>query len=87
MSTAYRTFDGMPITVLAFGQVSDLCGTAPLQVEGARDTDALEALLRERFPGLKGLTYAVAVDRKTIRGNTPLHPSSVVALLPPYSGG
>ena len=75
------------MTVLTFGQVADVCGAGPLQVEPLPDTEALEAFLRGRFPGLKGLTYVFAVDQKTIAGNTPLHPSSVVAVLPPFSGG
>jgi molybdopterin synthase sulfur carrier subunit len=76
----------MEITVLSFGQIADLTGPT-LEIRDASDTDTLEALLRQRFPGLRGMSYVVAVDKKTIRENTPLHSSSVVALLPPFSGG
>lgn len=75
------------MTVLAFGQIAELCGSPAFEVATTPDTDALDVLLRDRYPGLRGLTYAIAVDQKTIGGNTPLHPSSVVALLPPFSGG
>jgi len=77
----------MAITVLAFGQAADMTGGAEFRVGDVPDTDALHVLLRDRFPGLQSLTYVLAVDQKTIGGNTPLQPSSVVALLPPFSGG
>jgi sulfur-carrier protein len=74
------------MTILAFGQIADLCGSAHLEAD-VPDTDALRALLQERYPTLRDRTYIIAVDRKTIGDNTLLHSSSVVALLPPFSGG
>ena len=74
------------MTVLTFGQIADVCGAGALQI-AASDTDALMAQLQGRFPALRGLTYVLAVDQKTIAGNTPLYPTSVVAVLPPFSGG
>jgi molybdopterin synthase sulfur carrier subunit len=74
------------MTILAFGQIAELLGSPTLTAE-APDTDALHAVLRNRYPGLANLTYVIAVDQKTIQANTPLHSSSVVALLPPFSGG
>ncbi|HTJ10605.1 MAG TPA: MoaD/ThiS family protein [Dinghuibacter sp.] len=75
------------MTVLTFGRIVDICGAGVLDVAPQPDTDSLEAHLHGRYPELKGLTYVLAVDQKTITGNTPLHPSSVVAVLPPFSGG
>ncbi|TDX01233.1 MoaD/ThiS family protein [Dinghuibacter silviterrae] len=74
------------MTVLVFGQIAELCGSPTLTAE-APDTDTLDTVLKSRYPGLAGLTYVIAVDQKTVRANTPLHSSSVVALLPPFSGG
>jgi molybdopterin synthase sulfur carrier subunit len=74
------------MTILAFGQIAELCGRPQLEAD-VSDTDALRALLQERYPALRDRTYVIAVDRKTIGGNTPLTSSSVVALLPPFSGG
>jgi sulfur-carrier protein len=77
----------MAITILAFGQAADMTGGAEFRIGDVPDTDALDALLRNRFPGLQNLAYVMAVDQRAIGGNTPLQPSSVVALLPPFSGG
>ena len=74
------------MTILAFGQIAELCGSPRLEAD-VPDTDALQTLLQARFPALHDRSYAIAVDQKTIQRNTPLHSSSVVALLPPFSGG
>lgn len=75
------------MTVLTFGRIVDVCGAGALEVAPLPDTDAVLAYLHGRYPELKGMTYVLAVDQKTITGNTPLNPSSVVAVLPPFSGG
>ena len=77
----------MPITVLAFGQIVDLTRCPILSMEEVPDTDSLRAILLEQYPALSTLPYVIAVDKKAISANTPLSPSSVVALLPPFSGG
>ena len=74
------------MTILTFGQIAELCGNPRLEAD-VPDTDALQALLQAQFPALRDRTYVIAVDQKTIQRNTPLHSSSVVALLPPFSGG
>lgn len=75
------------MTVLLFGQIADLTGSPSLEIDPVPDTDALNRLLQDRFPGLSQKKYVIAVDKKTIRENTPLGNASVVALLPPFSGG
>jgi molybdopterin synthase sulfur carrier subunit len=73
--------------VLTFGQITDVTGSPSLEVDPTPDTDALNILLEGLYPGLGQKKYIIAVDKKTILGNTPLSSSSVVALLPPFSGG
>lgn len=77
----------MPITVLVFGQIMDLTQEQSLSVTEVADTDALKAVLLERYPALSTLPFVMAVDKKAIRSNTVLSSSSEVALLPPFSGG
>jgi len=43
--------------------------------------------LHAKYPGLKGSPYIMAVDKEVISGNTNLSGESIVAILPPYSGG
>jgi molybdopterin synthase sulfur carrier subunit len=39
------------------------------------------------IPALAGMKYIIAVDKQVIIKNTILNNNSVVALLPPFSGG
>jgi sulfur-carrier protein len=77
----------MTISVMIFGQLADWTGGNTVQVEDAPDTDTLVRVLKERYPGLAKIKFTVAVDRKTVAANTPLHPGAAVALMPPFSGG
>lgn len=73
--------------ITVFGRLTDIVGTASLKWPFTPNTDELKASLEERFPALKGKTYAVAVDKKIAAGTTALSPASEIALLPPFSGG
>ena len=74
--------------VLSFGQIADLTGPTLENRERCQTPNTLgSSCYGSVSPGSGSMTYVVAVDKKTIRENTPLHSSSVVALLPPFSGG
>jgi molybdopterin converting factor small subunit len=77
----------MVISVMVFGQLTDWTGGNTVQVEGVADTDTLVRVLKEKYPGLAQVKFTVAVDRKTITTNTPVHPGTTIALMPPFSGG
>ena len=77
----------MALTIQLFGQFKEMAGSATLQVDAVADTDALRRTLETMFPQLQSIPYLVAVDKDVATGNTVLQPSSVIALLPPYSGG
>lgn len=73
--------------ILFFGQIIDITGSSELVMDTVPDTDTLRELLREQFPHLANIRYALAVDKQLSTTNTPLNDQSVVALLPPFSGG
>lgn len=75
------------ITVLAFGVVAEITGQKSLVLSGVASTDALKHLLEARFPRLKTVSYAMAVNRQTATAPTALEGGATVALLPPFSGG
>jgi molybdopterin converting factor small subunit len=75
------------IEILAFGQLTDITGQDAWQMEDIMDTDQLNVMLAEKYPGLKQSKYLIAVNMEIIRGNVKLIPGDVVALLPPFSGG
>ena len=72
---------------MVFGQLTDIFRSSSLLMRDIPDTDRLLAELTRRFPQLGVSKYVLAVNKKTISGNTPLSDGSTVALLPPFSGG
>ena len=53
-------------------------------ITGSED---LKEVLLSRFPGLADIVFNIAVDTVIIEEDTRLKPGSIVALLPPFSGG
>ena len=72
--------------VLLFGQLADIAGSS-VSLEGVSDTDSLINALHNKYPRLAISKYAIAVDKKIISSNQQLSEKSVVALMPPFSGG
>lgn len=72
--------------ILLFGQLADIVGNQ-VTIDGVTDTDCLIKALLKKHPGLADLKYVIAVDKKVITSNQNLNENSVVALLPPFSGG
>ncbi len=74
------------ITVLFFGKLAEIAG-AKVEFQPIVSTDELLQQLRTNYPLLAAEKFIVAVDKKTITGNTTLNDNCTVALLPPFSGG
>ena len=79
--------DKSKITLLTFGQLTDITGQNTWQMEDITDTDQLKKILIEKHPALANSKYLLAVNMEIIRGNVKLNQGDVVALLPPFSGG
>ena len=77
----------MQIKVRTFGPLTDIIRTSEVTLSGNADTDSLVRELTEKYPALREKKFMLAVDQKTVSGNTLLTPGSTVALLPPFSGG
>ena len=75
----------MSLKVIMFGRLADIAGNS-VSVN-ARDTDSLISILHKDYPALASTKYLIAVDKQIINGNTVLNNNSIVALLPPFSGG
>jgi molybdopterin synthase sulfur carrier subunit len=76
----------MKVRVVPFGQLTDIMGKAHLEFDAA-DTQALQQVLENKYPGLRDRKYAIAVNREIVSANTILPEDAEVALLPPSSGG
>lgn len=75
----------MSLKVIMFGRLADIAGNSVFV--NARDTDSLVTILHKDYPALANTKYVIAVDKQIINGNTVLETNSIVALLPPFSGG
>jgi hypothetical protein len=76
----------MEITVMAFGQLAEITGTSFL-IRNIKDTDGLSAYMKSAFPSMANIPYKIAINKKIILGNMVIDPHSIIALLPPFSGG
>ena len=77
----------MQVKVMIFGQLTDIIKSNTLTLTGTTDTKALVDELKKQYPALGKAKYILAVDKQTVTENTILKDGSIVALLPPFSGG
>ncbi len=75
----------MSLRIILFGRLADIAGNS-VSVS-ATDTDSLINILHRDYPALASTKYLIAVDKQIITENTVLNNNSIVALLPPFSGG
>ena len=76
----------MQVNIIIFGQLCDLLGENII-LHDIADTNSLVNKLKEKFPKLADMKYVIAVDKKLVTENIILNNDSIVALLPPFSGG
>jgi molybdopterin converting factor small subunit len=76
----------MSVKIILFGRLADIAGGA-VSVDNVSDTDSLIESLNKRYPELVTTKFVIAVDKQVITENTVLNKKSMVALLPPFSGG
>jgi len=76
----------MSVKIILFGKLADIAGSS-VSVDNVPDTDSLVDSLNKRYPELSITKYVIAVDKQVIKVNTALNKKSMVALLPPFSGG
>ena len=75
------------MTIILFGQLTDITGSNTITVNGVADTDSLVKEVNKLFPSMINVKYRIAVNKKIISDNTEITESSNIALLPPFSGG
>jgi len=76
----------MSLKVVMFGRLADIAGNS-VSINDVADTDSLVNSLHKKYPALADAKYVIAVNKKVIKENTILNNDSIVALLPPFSGG
>lgn len=76
----------MSMQIILFGRLAEIAGSAVF-VNDAADTENLIKDLHKIYPALAETKYVIAVNKQVVNSNTLLNENSVVALLPPFSGG
>lgn len=77
----------MEVNVLAFGKIADLMAAREWKMQGVSSTAEIREQLEATHPGLRGMSYLIAIDKKVVTSDTTLKDGAEVALLPPFSGG
>ena len=77
----------MSVTILFFGQLAEIAGNEQMELGDIKDTLELQKSLHTQFPGLGKLKYRIAVNKEIVSETTSLQNGTIVALLPPFSGG
>ena len=77
----------MEVRILIFGSLTEIVGSNSILFPLEKDSHSLLEKLNSTYPLLKEKKFEIALDKKIIHENTPLHSSSEIALLPPFSGG
>lgn len=77
----------MQIRIMIFGQLTDVVNGSTLTLTDIADTNSLVNELNKLYPALAASKYIMAVNKQTVITNTILKEDSIIALLPPFSGG
>jgi molybdopterin synthase sulfur carrier subunit len=77
----------MQVQIFLFGQLTDITGNNKMVLHDVPDTDELVQAVNKLYPAMSGIKYIIAVDKKAIQVNTLLNETTIVALLPAFSGG
>jgi molybdopterin converting factor small subunit len=72
---------------MIFGQLTDIINNSTLILTDIADTNSLVNELNKLYPALADSKYIMAVNKQTVITNTILKEDSIIALLPPFSGG
>jgi len=75
------------INVLTFGAITEITGSRSFVMEEIDTTEELKKSLEDKYPLLKTVQYAIAVNKEIIHQHTILESDTTVAILPPFSGG
>ena len=70
-----------------FGQLTDLTKTEKVLIEDIRDTNMMINTIIEMYPALATATFKVALNNKLVNDNIEIAENSIIAFMPPFSGG
>lgn len=80
----------MILIVKYFGAIAEVTQKGEEQFHLDNETNSLltvKAKLEERYPGIKNIPYAFALNEAMVREDATINRNDVLALLPPFAGG
>ncbi|MEP6926589.1 MAG: MoaD/ThiS family protein [Ginsengibacter sp.] len=77
----------MKVKIIVFGQLTDIIDNNEFTLNSNADTNNLKNELHKLYPALADKKYVIALDKQIVTSNTMLTEGSIIALLPPFSGG
>lgn len=77
----------MKINILFFGQLTEKVGSSSISIDNPGSISKLKAELLSRFPALQTATFSIALNNVLIAEETTIPDNSIIAFMPPFSGG
>ncbi len=77
----------MAVKILVFGKLAEITGLKEFFIEEAENVEALKKVLEDKFHKLRGMKYAISVNRVLASHDTRVCSGDEIALMPPFSGG
>jgi sulfur-carrier protein len=77
----------MIVNIITFGQLKEITGSDPIQLQNVSDTEEVIWQMEQRYPSLSKYMYIVTVNKEVITERTELTDGATIAFLPPFSGG
>ena len=77
----------MDIEILFFGQLTDITGCDAVKIENPGTTEAVKEWLCKQYPGLGSAKFVLAMNNQLIISSQTITEPSIIACMPPFSGG
>jgi sulfur-carrier protein len=77
----------MKITVLFFGVLTEVTGSALKVYEEVHSLEHLKIRVTDDYPETLHYSYRIALNNELADGDLPLKDGDEVAFLPPFAGG
>ena len=77
----------MEISVLFFGVLAEVTGTARKHYSDIKSFDDLKYRISDDFPDIAHYSFRIAVNSKIVNEDPLLRHEDEVAYLPPFAGG
>ena len=75
------------IEIRFFGQLTDLTKSEVIFLEDLSDTEQVKKRVLELYPSLAITTFMMALNNTMIKEKMNVDANSVIAFMPPFSGG